>query len=185
MVPMNVENTRLSGVLLIHPEVHRDDRGYFAEVFRSQEFADHGIGPEFVQENVSGSKGGVLRGLHYQICRPQGKLIRVTSGSLYDVAVDLRRSSKTFGEWQGFELSADKPTLLWIPVGFAHGYFVLSSWAELQYKVTDTYDPACERTLQWDDPSVGVAWPIPPGTKPIMSERDTQGLGLGDLDLFE
>lgn len=182
---MNVETTKLPGVLLFRGDVHEDDRGFFAEIFRLSEFIDRGVETSFVQENLAGSKAGVLRGLHYQICHPQGKLVRVTRGALFDVAVDLRRSSTGFGKWEGFELSADDVTLLWLPVGCAHGYYVLSPWAEIQYKVTNYYDPSCERTLLWSDPAVGVSWPIPSGTQPSVSERDAHGMRFADIEHFE
>ena len=154
------------------------------EAYRAEEFATAGIGSAFVQDNQSGSGRGVLRGLHYQIRQAQGKLVRVLVGEVFDVAVDLRRSSATFGHWVGHRLSAVTSEQLWIPDGFAHGFYVTSEWAEVLYKTTDYYAPEWERTLRWDDPTVGIEWPIS-GGRPVVSERDARGLWLAEAETFQ
>ena len=148
-------------------------------------FIDAGISQNFVQDNHSGSKKGTLRGLHYQIRQTQGKLLRVAVGEIFDVAVDVRCSSPTFGKWVGEVLSADNKRQLWVPPGFAHGFFVLSDWAELAYKATDYYSPAWERTILWNDPAIGIEWPLLSGADPILSTKDQQGKLLADADLFD
>ena len=153
---MQFTPTAIPDVVLIEPRVFRDDRGFFIETFQARKFAPAGIAGPMVQDNHSGSHGGVLRGLHYQIRCPQGKLVRATAGEVFDVAVDLRRSSPTFGKWVGVVLSAENRRQLWVPPGFAHGYYVTSDWAEVTYKVTDFWNPEYERTLLWNDPEVGV-----------------------------
>jgi dTDP-4-dehydrorhamnose 3,5-epimerase len=174
----------ISEVVLIEPKLFQDDRGYFLETFQARKYTDAGITPPMVQDNQSGSRRGVLRGLHYQIHKPQGKLVSVVAGEVFDVGVDLRRSSPTFGRWVGVRLSAEKHQQLWIPIGFAHGFYVLSEWAEVIYKVTDFYDPASERTLIWNDAEVGVSWPLHDGHKPLLSAKDAQGLPLSKAELF-
>jgi dTDP-4-dehydrorhamnose 3,5-epimerase len=152
--------TVIPEVLVIEPKVFGDARGFFFESFNARDFREAtGLDVTFVQDNHSGSSRGVLRGLHYQIEQPQGKLVRVVQGEVFDVAVDLRRSSPRFGQWVGEILSAENRRQLWIPPGFAHGFLVLSEWAELQYKATDYYAPANERSVRWDDPTVGISWP--------------------------
>ncbi len=169
-------------VFVIVPKVFGDARGFFMESYNRRSMAMLGIEDEFVQDNHSRSARGVLRGLHYQIQQPQGKLVRVTAGEVFDVAVDLRRSSHTFGKWVGFTLSADNRHMAWIPPGFAHGFYVLSEYAEFLYKTTAYYAPEHERTLKWDDPAIGIEWPLA-GT-PILSAKDQAGLGLAEAGTF-
>jgi dTDP-4-dehydrorhamnose 3,5-epimerase len=177
--------TTIPDVILIEPKIYGDQRGFFMETYQTQRYAEVGILDAFIQDNHSGSQQGALRGLHYQIRHPQGKLLRVIAGEIFDVVVDIRRSSHTFGQWVGANLSAENKHQLWIPPGFAHGFYVLSKWAEVTYKVTDIYAPEWERTLMWNDPSVAIEWPIPPGEKPLLSAKDTQGKSLADADLFD
>jgi dTDP-4-dehydrorhamnose 3,5-epimerase len=177
--------TTIPDVILIEPKICGDDRGFFVETYKAQSFAEAGIPDTFIQDNHSGSQQGTLRGLHYQIRHPQGKLIRAIVGEVYDVAVDIRRSSPTFGQWVGVTLSAENKLQLWVPPGFAHGFYVVSEWAEITYKVTDIYAPDWERTLAWDDPSIKVEWPIPPGTQLLLSAKDMQGKKLDEADLFD
>jgi len=182
---MKFTPTSIPDVILIEPTVFGDQRGFFMETFQVQKFSEAGIPTEFVQDNHSGSQKGILRGLHYQLKQTQGKLVRVIDGEIFDVAVDLRRSSPTFGQWVGDYLSAENKHQLWIPPGFAHGFYVLSEWAEVLYKATDFYAPEWERTLAWDDPEIGIQWPLIDGQKPILSEKDQQGKSLKEADLFE
>jgi len=177
--------TTIPDVLIIKQNIHADERGFFLETYRLDQFRNAGIDVAFVQDNHSGSKQGILRGLHYQIQQTQGKLVRVVQGDVFDVAVDLRRSSATFGKWIGYHLTADSKDQLWIPPGFAHGFYVLSKWAEVTYKVTDYYAPEWERTLIWNDPSVAIEWPLIPGTSPTLSKKDSQGKSIDNVDLFE
>jgi dTDP-4-dehydrorhamnose 3,5-epimerase len=172
-------------VFIINPDIYQDERGFFMETYQIKRFTAAGIANTFVQDNHAGSRQGTLRGLHYQIKHPQGKLIRAVVGEIYDVAVDLRRSSPTFGRWVGEYLSADNKLQLWLPPGFAHGYYVLSEWAEVLYKVTDYYAPEWERTLLWNDAEIKIEWPIPEGQKPILSHKDELGLPLNQAELFE
>jgi len=182
---MNITSAEIAEILIITPKVFEDERGYFLETYQKQKYADFGIMLPFVQDNHSRSKKGVLRGLHYQINQPQGKLIWLVSGSVFDVAVDVRRNSPTFQRWFGMVLSAESKTQLWIPPGFAHGFYVLSDWADVIYKATDFYAPQWERTLLWNDPEVGIQWPIDKGSYPIVSEKDSRGFLLSEADLFE
>lgn len=168
-------------VLLIIPEVFGDERGFFMEVYQSKKFLQAGIAVSFVQDNHSRSMHGVLRGLHYQISQVQGKLVRTVAGEIFDVAVDLRRSSPTFGQWVGSLLSAENKYQLWIPPGFAHGFYVLSDWAEVLYKTTDFYAPEFERTLLWNDPEIGIQWPFPEGQPPVLSAKDKIGIPFNQL----
>lgn len=173
----------ISDVVLIEPKVFGDDRGFFFEVWRADRFADGGIDAAFVQDNHSRSAHGVLRGLHYQVGRPQGKLVRVVSGEIYDVAVDLRRGSTTFGQWVGATLSAANKRQLWIPAGFGHGFLVTGDHAEVTYKCTDFYAPACERTIIWNDADLAIQWPMN-GVAPQLSAKDLAGLSFSDAELF-
>jgi dTDP-4-dehydrorhamnose 3,5-epimerase len=182
---MNVTPTAIPDVLLIELRVFRDDRGFFCETYQARRYAAIGIEAAMVQDNHSGSRGGVLRGLHYQIRRPQGKLVRVVAGEVFDVAVDLRRSSPTFGKWVGLALSARNGRQVWVPPGFAHGFYVVSDSAEVEYKVTDFYDPESERTLIWNDPQVGIVWPLLPGTQPQLAPKDARGLPLAQAEVFD
>lgn len=181
---MKVTETTLSGVLILEPKVFGDDRGFFYESFNARSFQDAtGLDPVFVQDNHSRSTRGVLRGLHYQVQQPQGKLVRVTAGEVFDVAVDIRRHSATFGQWLGLHLSADNKRQLWIPEGFAHGFLVLSEYAEFLYKTTDYYAPTHERCIRWDDPRLAIDWPLQ-GLTPQLSGKDQAGTSLQEADLF-
>jgi dTDP-4-dehydrorhamnose 3,5-epimerase len=182
---MEIKKTTIPDVLLIEPNVYEDVRGFFMETFQVQKFIRLGICQDFVQDNHSGSKQGVLRGLHYQINRPQGKLVRVIVGEVFDVAVDLRKDSENFGKWVGNCLSAENKLQLWVPPGFAHGFYVLSEWVELVYKTTDYYAPEWERTLLWNDPKISVSWPLLDGNPPILSEKDAQGKLLSEAEIFD
>ena len=177
--------TKIPEVVLVKPKVYGDDRGFFMETFQEQRFAQAGIHGSFIQDNHSGSQKNTLRGLHYQIRHPQGKLFRVIAGEVFDVAVDIRRSSKTFGSWVGVILSVKNKNQLWVPPGFAHGFYVLSDWAEVIYKVTDIYAPEWERTIAWNDPEIGIHWPVPAGVKVLLSEKDRAGKSLREAELFE
>ncbi len=179
---MKFTPAQLDGIVFLEPRFFQDERGFFTEMYQAERFAEAGIDVNFVQDNLSGSKRGVLRGLHYQIKQAQGKLVRVTTGEVYDVVVDLRRSSPTFGKWMGMYISAHNHIQLWIPEGFAHGFYVLSEWAELLYKVTDFYARDYERTLLWNDPQVGINWPLL--GLPIVSDKDQQGSPFADAETF-
>jgi dTDP-4-dehydrorhamnose 3,5-epimerase len=176
--------SKMPGVFIIEPKVYSDDRGFFMESFQAQEFADAGIGETFVQDNHSGSKQGILRGLHFQVKQPQGKFVRLVVGEVFDVVVDLRRKSPTFGKWEGFRISAQNRVQLYIPPGFAHGFYVLSDWAEVVYKTTDYYAPPYERTLLWNDPDVGIEWPLVNGTPPVLSPKDALGIPFSKIESF-
>ena len=180
---MNVIATSLPGVLIIEPRVFGDARGFFMESWNAGTFAAAGLDLAFVQDNHSRSQKGVLRGLHFQNPGPQGKLVRVTSGAVFDVAVDLRASSPTFGQWMGVELSAANKRMLWVPEGFAHGFLTLEDDTDFLYKCTAPYDPRTEHTLAWDDPAVGIDWPGI-GMAPLVSEKDGRGLALADVEVF-
>jgi dTDP-4-dehydrorhamnose 3,5-epimerase len=182
---MQFERTIIADVILVEPKVYQDDRGFFMETFRAKDFAMHGIPTEFVQDNHSGSKQGILRGLHYQVRQQQGKLVRAVSGEIYDVAVDLRRNSPTFGQYVAAILSSQNKMQMWIPIGFAHGFYVLSEEAEVVYKTTDYYASLWERALLWNDPSVGIEWPLLNGKPPILSEKDAHAKLLSEAELFE
>jgi dTDP-4-dehydrorhamnose 3,5-epimerase len=172
-------------VILVEPKVFGDERGFFLETYQEKRFSAAGIVANFVQDNHSRSLQGVLRGLHYQIRQPQGKLIRVIAGEVFDVAVDLRRSSPMFGKWVGALLSAENKKQLWIPAGFSHGFYTLSDSAEIIYKATDYYAPEWERCIAWNDPAINIHWPISNGNLPILSPKDAQGKTLRDADLFD
>jgi dTDP-4-dehydrorhamnose 3,5-epimerase len=180
---MKVIATSLPGVLILEPRIFRDARGFFLENFNENAMASAGISGRFVQDNHSYSARNVLRGLHYQICHAQGKLMRVAAGEIFDVAVDLRRSSPTFGKWEGVTLSGDNFRMLWIPAGLAHGFRVLSNDAHVLYKATDFYHPECERTLAWNDPEVKVDWRLE--TPPIVSDKDAKGASFREAEKFE
>jgi dTDP-4-dehydrorhamnose 3,5-epimerase len=173
-----VTPTEISEVLVIEPTVHRDDRGFFLETWREDGLAVQGVAARFVQDNHSFSVQGTLRGLHYQLESPQGKLVQVISGEVFDVAVDLRRSSATYGCWVSRTLSSDTHHQLWVPPGFAHGFYVLSESADLLYKCTEYYAPAHDRTLKWDDPDIGIRWPLIQGRSPLLSKKDATAPGL-------
>ena len=176
--------TALPDVVLIKPKVFGDPRGFFMETYREDRFSEAGISQHFVQENHSASGRGVLRGLHYQLRQTQGKLVRAIVGEIYDVAVDIRRSSPTFGQWVGIILSAENKHQLWVPGGFAHGFYVLSERAEVVYKVTDYYAPEWERSILWNDPKIGIEWPLN-GIDPILSQKDAVGKLLADAEIFD
>ncbi|KML46356.1 dTDP-4-dehydrorhamnose 3,5-epimerase [Burkholderia cepacia] len=180
---IQVTATALPEVKIIEPKVFGDARGYFYESFNAREFAEHvAAGVEFVQDNHSRSAKGVLRGLHYQIQHAQGKLVRVTHGEVFDVAVDIRRSSRTFGKWVGVHLSAENKRQMWVPPGFAHGFAVLSETAEFLYKTTDYWFPEHERCLLWNDVQIGVAWPL--DGEPVLASKDANGKRLSDAEVF-
>jgi dTDP-4-dehydrorhamnose 3,5-epimerase len=182
---MEVQPSTIADVLVITPKIFSDERGFFLESYQLETYRSAGLTAPFIQDNHSGSKRNVLRGLHYQIRHPQGKLVRVVTGDVFDVAVDLRRSSPTFGKWAGEILTAMNARQIWIPPGCAHGFYVLSEWAELLYKVTDYYAPEWDRTLRWDDPTLDIRWPLKNGNLPILSEKDRQGKLLPEAELFE
>jgi dTDP-4-dehydrorhamnose 3,5-epimerase len=177
--------TRIPDVILIQPKIFHDERGIFFESYQKQYFAEVNISLGFVQDNCSGSKQGVLRGLHYQVKQPQGKLVSVIVGEIFDVAVDIRRSSTTFGQWIGINLSSHDKHQLWIPPGFAHGFYVLSEWAEVLYKTTDYYAPQWERTILWNDPTLGIKWPLIGEGIPLLSSKDANGKILAEAEIFE
>lgn len=180
---MQAVNTDLPGVMILEPKVFDDPRGFFFESFNARRFAETtGLQCVFVQDNHSRSQRGVLRGLHYQVQQTQGKLMRVITGQVYDVAVDLRRSSPTFGRWVGVHLSAENNRQLWVPEGFAHGFVVLSEFAEVLYKTTDYYTPEHERCIRWDDPTLAIDWPL--DGAPQLSAKDQAGLSFADAPVF-
>ncbi len=180
---MNIIKTNIPDVLVIEPEVFGDERGFFFESFNRRVFREvSGLNPQFAQSNHSRSTKNVLRGLHYQISQPQGKLVRVVTGAVFDVAVDLRKSSPTFGQWAGVTLSAENKRMVWIPEGFAHGFLVLSDSADFLYQTTDYYAPEHERCVIWDEPDIGIQWPL--AGKPILAAKDRAGRRLKEADLF-
>lgn len=182
-MPYQVTPTALPEVLILEPKVFGDERGFFFESYNQRDFAQAtGLQLEFVQDNHSRSAKNVLRGLHYQVQQPQGKLVRVVQGEVYDVAVDLRQSSAHFGRWVGVHLSAENKRQLWIPAGFAHGFVVLSDTAEFLYKTTDYYAPAHERCILWDDPAIGIRWPI--AAPPILAAKDAAGKLFAEAEVF-
>lgn len=182
---MNFLPAEIPEVIIIEPRVFEDSRGFFMETYRARKFTEAGIAPDFKQDNHSRSKQYTLRGLHYQIRHAQGKLIRVVVGEIFDAVVDIRRSSPTFGRWVGVWLSAQNKHLLWVPPGFAHGFYVISEWADVLYKATDFYDQAAERCIRWDDPTIKVIWPIAPGILPILSAKDLAGQSFSEAELYE
>jgi dTDP-4-dehydrorhamnose 3,5-epimerase len=180
---MQVQSTRIPGAIIVDPAVFGDERGFFLESFNERAMREIGIDAHFVQDNHSRSARNVLRGLHYQIAQPQGKLVRVVSGTVFDVAVDLRRGSAAFGKWVGVELSAENKRLFWLPPGVAHGFVVLSEFADFLYKATDYYAPKFERTLLWNDPEVGIDWPF--AGQPVLSSKDAAGVPFRAAEVFE
>lgn len=182
---MKLIKTSIPDVVIIEPQVFGDGRGFFMETFRASIMDELTGGKPFVQDNHSKSSQGILRGLHYQIAHTQGKLVRVISGEVFDVAVDLRRSSPTYGEWIGAFLSAENKRQLWVPEGFAHGFYVTSESAEFIYKCTDYYAPEFDRSLKWDDQYLGIEWPLINGKKPILSDKDSSGLPFDLADKFD
>ena len=181
---MNIIPTSIPDLILIEPKVFGDKRGFFLESYHEIQFSKAGISSHFVQDNHSGSRQGILRGLHYQIRQAQGKLVRVVVGEIFDVAVDLRKSAPTFGQWVGCTLSAQNKHQLWIPPGFAHGFYVLSEWAEVLYKATDFYAPEHERTLLWNDADIGINWPLISETEPALSAKDIQGKPFSQIEVY-
>ncbi|HEX8654739.1 MAG TPA: dTDP-4-dehydrorhamnose 3,5-epimerase [Allosphingosinicella sp.] len=181
---MKVLDTALPEVKLIEPKLFGDDRGFFLESWNARTFAEAGIDAAFVQDNHSRSARGVLRGLHYQMVRPQGKLVRVVAGRAFDVAVDIRRSSPHFGQWVGYELSAENKRMLWVPGGFAHGFLALEDGTDFLYKCTDYYAPEHDRSIRWDDPAIGIEWPLD-GIEPILSGKDAAAPLLADAETYE
>jgi dTDP-4-dehydrorhamnose 3,5-epimerase len=180
---VNIISTEIPDILLIEPQIFGDNRGFFFESYNQEKFTQKtGIALNFVQDNHSSSKQDVLRGLHYQLIQPQGKLVRVVTGSIFDVGVDIRKNSPTFGQWVGYELSAANKRQLWIPAGFAHGFVVRSEVAEVLYKTTDYYAPGGDRTIIWNDPDLAIDWQI--ATPPILSAKDQAGKAFRDADVF-
>ena len=182
---MQFEPTALPEVVLIKPKVFGDARGYFLETWQEQKFAAAGIHARFVQDNHSHSSQWILRGLHYQIENTQGKLVRVSRGTAFDVAVDIRRSSPNFGKWVGVELSDSNHHMLWVPPGFAHGFLALTDRVDFIYKCTDVYAPQHERCILWNDPAIGIEWPLPADVTPSLATRDAQASGLRDAEVFD
>lgn len=176
--------TDISDVVLIEPQVFGDERGFFMETWHAEKFTEAGIDAAFVQDNHSRSVQGTLRGLHYQLKQPQGKLVRVISGEVFDVAVDFRKDSPTFGKWVGFMLSAENRKMLWVPPGFGHGFYVTSETAEFVYKCTDFYAPEHEKTVYWDDPDLAIQWPLLPNVSPLLSPKDESGVRFTDAELY-
>ena len=183
---MKVERAAIPDVLLLEPKVFGDARGFFMETWNARTFENLGIRAQFVQDNHSRSSKNVLRGLHYQVRQAQGKLVRVTAGEIWDVAVDLRRGSPSFGRWVGMKLDAESHRMLWVPAGFAHGFLVTSESAEVLYKTTDYYAPEHERTLLWNDPALGITWPLTgePAAQPTMTDKDRRGTPLAGAETF-
>ena len=180
---MKTQSTQIPGVLIVEPTVFGDDRGFFLESFNEREMRNIGIDAHFVQDNHSRSQRNVLRGLHYQINQPQGKLVRVVSGKVFDVAVDVRRDSPAFGKWVGVELSAENKRMLWMPPGLAHGFVVLSESADFLYKATDYYAQEFERTILWNDPDLAIEWPL--AGQPILSSKDAAAKTFREAEVFE
>jgi dTDP-4-dehydrorhamnose 3,5-epimerase len=180
---MKAQVTQIPGVLIVEPAIFGDDRGFFLESYNEREMRNIGIDAHFVQDNHSRSQRNVLRGLHYQISQPQGKLVRVVSGKVYDVAVDVRRDSPAFGKWVGVELSAENKRMFWLPAGMAHGFVVLSDSADFLYKATEYYAPKFERTILWNDTELGIEWPLT--GQPILSAKDAAAKTFRDAEVFE
>ena len=181
---MKIIDTEIPDVKIIEPAVFGDERGFFLESWNKSTFADAGLPTNFVQDNHSRSSQGILRGLHYQTKNTQGKLVRATTGRVFDVAVDIRRDSETFGKWVGVELSESNHRMLWVPEQFAHGFYVLSETADFQYKCTAQYDPEHEVSIRWDDPNLAIDWPLVAGEQPSLSEKDRSGSPLSKAPLF-
>lgn len=182
---MKATPTKIPDVLVIEPKLITDSRGFFMEAYNLEQYKQAGIDLNFIQDNHSGSKKGVLRGLHYQIKFPQGKLVSVIKGEVYDVAVDIRQNSPYFGQYVGEILSEDNRKQLWVPPGFAHGFYVLSDWAEFIYKITDVYAPEWERTISWNDPTLNINWPINEEVDLIISEKDLHGTSFPDAEIYK
>jgi len=181
---MKFTATNIPDVVVIEPAVYTDSRGFFMETWQKKKFADAGIDAVFVQDSHSRSSHGALRGLHYQVSQPQGKLVRVMQGEAFDVAVDIRKSSPTCGQWVARVLSAENRRLLWIPPGFAHGFLVLSESVDFEYRMTDFYAPEQQRAIRWDDPDLAIDWPLVDGQAPLLSEKDQAGQFFADAELY-
>ena len=181
---MKFITTSIPDVILIEPQVFGDERGFFMETYHQEKFSAAGINYNFVQDNHSRSTYGTLRGIHYQIRHTQGKLVRAIAGEIFDVAVDLRRSSPTFGKWAAARLSAENKALLWVPPGFGHAFYTLSDWAEVIYKASDFYSPADERSIIWNDAHIGIEWPENIQDKLLLSQKDAQGVSLSDAEVY-
>jgi dTDP-4-dehydrorhamnose 3,5-epimerase len=182
---MKVTSTSIEDVKIIEPKFFSDSRGFFMEAYKREAYAQVGIDDHFIQENHSGSKQGVLRGIHYQIKHPQGKLVRVIKGEVFDIAVDLRRNSPTFGKYVGEILSEENRKQLWVPPGFGHAFYVLSDWAEFIYLVTDIYSPENERSIVWNDPDLDIQWPLLDRVETIISDKDAAGSKFADAEVYE
>lgn len=182
---MKIVDTSIPDVKLIEPKVFGDDRGFFMETFRDSVMSELTGGKSFVQDNHSKSKQGILRGLHYQLTNTQGKLVRVVSGEVYDVAVDMRKNSPTFGQWEAVTLSAENKRMFWVPEGFAHAFYVTSESAEFVYKCTDYYNPEHECSLLWNDTTLNIPWPLVNGEQPLLSDKDKNGMPLDQAKVFE
>ena len=182
---MNFIPSTIPDVILIEPNLFGDHRGFFMETWQRKNFAENGIDYDFVQDNHSKSSHGILRGLHYQMEQTQGKLVRVVEGAVFDVAVDMRRNSATFGQWVGYKLSAENRRMMWVPPGFAHGFYVMSDNAEFVYKCTDYYAPEHEQCLLWNDPAIGIDWNLVDGKAPILSDKDADAPLFADAQTFE
>ena len=182
---METVELALPEVRLLRPNVYEDERGYFSMTFSARDFGQLGLPAAFVQHNLSRSRRGTLRGVHYQLQHSQGKLVRCVHGQVFDVAVDLRRSSPTAGRWVGQHLTDERPELLWIPPGFGHGFYVLSEWADVAYDVTDYYSPEAERTVRWDDPTLGIEWPLAANEPPLLSAKDSAGVSYDQAELYD
>jgi dTDP-4-dehydrorhamnose 3,5-epimerase len=181
---MEFIRTDIPDVIIIEPRVFGDERGFFMETWQRSTFAEHGIDFDFVQDNHSLSGKGILRGLHYQLKQPQGKLVRVVSGEVFDVAVDIRKGSPWFGKWVGATLSSENKRMFWVPPGFAHGFYVLSDQAEFVYKCTDFYAPEHERSIIWNDPDLNIEWPLD-GTEPVLSAKDCEGIIFKEAECYD
>ena len=181
---MKLTRTAIEDVVIIEPAVFGDDRGFFMESWNAARFAEAGINAAFVQDNHSRSARGVLRGLHYQVNQPQGKLVRVAAGRVFDAVVDLRAASPSFGKWVGVELSADNKRMLWVPPGLGHGFLTLEDGTDFLYKCTEYYSPKDERSIRWDDPTIGIAWPLD-GMTPRLSAKDEAGRSLSEAEIYE
>ena len=180
-----IQHPDIPDVVIVEPRVFEEERGFFMETWHAAKFAEGGLDLRFVQDNHSRSHLGVLRGLHYQLMNTQGKLVRVIGGEVFDVAVDLRKSSPTFGRWAGVLLSAKNKRQLWVPEGFGHGFYVTSESAEFVYKCTDVYNPEAERSISWNDPDLAIDWPLVGGRPPLLSSRDEAGTSFKDAELFD
>ena len=182
---MNFRPTEIPDVVVVEPRVIEDERGFFLETYQAEKFGKAGIQYDFLQDNHSRSKQGILRGLHYQVRHVQGKLVRAVIGEIFDVAVDIRRSSPSFGKWVGVTLSAQNKHVLWVPPGFAHGFYVVSDWAEVLYKATDFYDPEAERSIAWNDRTLNIQWPMDAGELPTLSPKDMAGKSFEEAEVFD